>query len=41
MIKLKWQCACGVWVETDTELQMDKGKQRHYKWHVRQGDLNE
>jgi hypothetical protein len=41
MIKYKWMCACQVWIETDTMSQMDKAKARHYKWHVKQGDVDE
>jgi putative FmdB family regulatory protein len=37
----KWQCACKIWIETETEKQMDKAKSRHYKWHVKRGDVNE
>ena len=41
MTKYKWLCACGIWIETDTEFQMDNAKDRHYKKHVKQGDVSE
>ena len=41
MIKYKWKCRCEIWIETDSEKQMDKAKLRHYKWHVKQGDVHE
>ena len=36
MIKYKWQCACKIWIETDTELQMDKAMDRHYRKHLKE-----
>jgi len=41
MIIYKWQCACAMWIETESEAQMEKAKTRHFKWHVKRGDVNE
>jgi hypothetical protein len=41
MIIYKWQCACAMWIETESEAQMEKAKTRHFKWHVKRGDINE
>jgi hypothetical protein len=37
MTKYKWLCACGIWIESDTELQLNKAKLRHYTKHKNEG----
>ena len=36
MIVYEWKCACDITIKTDSEKQMDKAKERHYRIHAKE-----